>query len=52
VILHDLYPKGIFHIEKGYENFLKGSPGKIFNEVNSKGKIVREISIENPIKGK
>ena len=47
-----LYPKGIFHIEKGYEKHLKGSPGKIFNEVNSKGKIVREISIENPIKGK
>ncbi len=46
-----LYPKGIFHIEKGYEKHLKGSPGKIFNEVNSKGKIVREISIENPIKG-
>ncbi len=47
-----LYPKGIFHIEKGYEQHLKGSPGKIFNEVNSKGKIIREISIENPIKGK
>ena len=47
-----LYPKGIFHIEKGFENHLKGSPGKIFNEVNSQGKIVREISIENPIKGK
>ncbi|MDA9658020.1 penicillin-binding protein 2 [bacterium] len=46
-----LYPKGIFHIEKGYDKHLKGSPGKIFNEVNSKGKIVREISIENPIKG-
>jgi penicillin-binding protein 2 len=40
-----LYPKGIFHIEKGYENHLKGSPGKIFNEVNSKGKIVRDYKI-------
>ena len=47
----ELYPKGVFHIEKSYENHLKGKPGKIFNEVNSKGRIIREISIEKPIKG-
>ena len=48
----ELYPKGVFHIEKSYDDHLKGTPGKIFNEVNSKGKIIREISIENPVKGK
>ncbi len=48
----DLYPKGVFHIEKNYESHLKGLPGKVFNEVNSKGRIIREISIEKPIKGK
>ena len=47
----ELYPKGVFHIEKTFENILKGKPGKIFNEVNSKGRIVREISIQEPIKG-
>ncbi len=47
----DLYSKGVFHLEKSYEKHLKGSPGKIFNEVNSKGKVIREISIESPIKG-
>ena len=47
----ELYPKGVFHIEKKFENFLKGKPGKIFNEVNSKGRIIREISIQEPIKG-
>ena len=47
----ELYPKGVFHIEKKYENILKGKPGKIFNEVNSKGRIIREISIQEPIKG-
>ena len=48
----DLYPKGVFHLEKNYESHLKGLPGKVFNEVNSKGRIIREISIEKPIKGK
>ena len=47
----ELYPKGVFHIEKKFENLLKGKPGKIFNEVNSKGRIIREISIQEPIKG-
>ena len=47
----ELYPKGVFHIEKKFEKFLKGTPGKIFNEVNSKGRIIREISIQEPIKG-
>ena len=47
----ELYPQGVFHLEKTYEELLKGEPGKIFNEVNSKGKIVREVSIQNPIKG-
>ena len=48
----DLYNKGVFHLEKSHDDLLKGKPGKIFNEVNSKGKIIREISIEEPIKGK
>ncbi len=47
----ELYSKGIFHLEKTYDEHLKGKPGKIFNEVNSRGKIIREISIEKPIKG-
>ncbi len=47
----ELYSKGIFHLEKTYDEHLKGKPGKIFNEVNSRGKIIREISIEEPIKG-
>ncbi len=47
----ELYPKGVFHLEKSYEKYLKGIPGKIFSEVNAKGKIVREISIENSVKG-
>tara|TARA_Y100000996_G_scaffold404276_1_gene378201 strand:- start:3830 stop:5602 length:1773 start_codon:yes stop_codon:yes gene_type:complete len=47
----ELYPKGIFHIEEKYENTLKGKPGKIFNEVNSKGRVIREIAIEKAIKG-
>ena len=47
----ELYPKGVFHIEKKFENLLKGTPGKIFNEVNSKGRTIREISIQEPIKG-
>ena len=46
-----LYPKGVFHLEKTYDELLKGRPGKIFNEVNSRGKVIREISIEEPIKG-
>ena len=46
-----LYPKGVFHLEKTYDELLKGKPGKIFNEVNSRGKVIREISIEEPIKG-
>jgi len=46
-----LYSKGVFHLEKAYEDQLKGEPGKIFNEVNSKGKIIREVSIQNPVKG-
>ena len=46
-----LYPKGVFHLEKTYDEFLQGKPGKIFNEVNSRGKVIREISIEEPIKG-
>ena len=48
----ELYSKGIFHIEKTYDDHLKGKPGKIFNEVNSRGKVIREISIEEPQKGK
>ena len=47
----EFYPKGVFHLEKSYEKYLKGIPGKIFSEVNAKGKIVREISIENSVKG-
>ena len=47
----ELYSKGIFHLEKTYDEHLKGKPGKIFNEVNSRGKVIREISIEEPIKG-
>ena len=47
----EFYSKGVFHIEKSYEKYLKGTPGKIFNEVNAKGKIIREISIEKSIKG-
>jgi penicillin-binding protein 2 len=46
-----LYPKGVFHLEKTYNELLQGKPGKIFNEVNSRGKVIREISIEEPIKG-
>ena len=46
-----LYSKGVFHLEKTYDEHLKGKPGKIFNEVNSRGKVIREISIEEPIKG-
>ena len=48
----ELYPKGIFHLEKTFNDHLQGKPGKIFNEVNSRGKIIREIAIEEPIKGK
>ncbi len=47
-----LYPKGVFHLEKTYDELLRGKPGKIFNEVNSRGKVIREISIKEPIKGK
>ena len=47
----ELYSKGIFHLEKTYDEHLKGKPGKIFNEVNSRGKVIREIAIEKPIKG-
>ena len=47
----ELYSKGVFHLEKTFDQHLKGKPGKIFNEVNSRGKIIREISIEEPIKG-
>ena len=47
----EFYPKGVFHLEKSYEKHLRGKPGKIFSEVNAKGKIVREISIEKSIKG-
>ena len=47
----ELYSKGVFHLEKTYDEYLKGKPGKIFNEVNSRGKIIREIAIEEPIKG-
>ena len=46
-----LYPKGVFHLEKTYDELLQGRPGKILNEVNSRGKVIREISIEEPIKG-
>ncbi len=48
----ELYSKGVFHLEKSYEKHLKGTPGKIFSEVNAKGKTIREISIEKSIKGK
>ena len=48
---NQLYPKGVFHLEKTYDEHLQGKPGKIFNEVNSRGKVIREISIEQPIKG-
>ena len=47
----NLYPKGVFHLEKTYDELLQGRPGKILNEVNSRGKVIREISIEEPIKG-
>ena len=47
----ELYSKGVFHLEKTYDEYLKGKPGKIFNEVNSRGKVIREIAIEKPIKG-
>ena len=47
----EFYSKGVFHLEKSYENHLKGIPGKIFSEVNAKGKTIREISIEKSIKG-
>jgi penicillin-binding protein 2 len=46
-----LYPKGVFHLEKTYDELLQGRSGKILNEVNSRGKVIREISIEEPIKG-
>ena len=45
------FSKGAFHIEKSYDNYLKGSPGKNFNEVNAYGKIVRQISKDPSIKG-
>ena len=48
---YEHYPKGVFHLEKSYENYLKGTPGKVFSEVNAKGKIIRETSIEKSIKG-
>ncbi len=47
----ELYSKGVFHLERSYEKHLKGTPGKIFSEVNAKGKTIREISIEKSIKG-
>ncbi len=47
----ELYSKGVFHLERSYEKHLRGTPGKIFSEVNAKGKIIREISIEKSIKG-
>ena len=47
----ELYSKGVFHLERSYENHLRGTPGKIFSEVNAKGKTIREISIEKSIKG-
>ena len=47
----ELYSKGVFHLEKTFDEHLKGKPGKIFNEVNSRGKVIREISIQEPIKG-
>ena len=47
----ELYSKGVFHLEKSYEKHLRGTPGKIFNEVNAKGKTIREIYIQKPIKG-
>ncbi len=45
------FPMGAFHIEKYYDDHLKGLPGKILNEVNAYGKIVRKISEELPLKG-
>ncbi len=45
------FPVGIFHIEKYYNKLLKGSSGKILNEVNAYGKIIREISVVPPSKG-
>ena len=47
----ELYSKGVFHLERSYEKYLRGTPGKIFSEVNAKGKTIREISIEKSIKG-
>ncbi len=47
----ELYSKGVFHLERSYEKHLRGTPGKIFSEVNAKGKTIREISIEESIKG-
>lgn len=49
--LSEPYSKGVFHLEKSYEKHLRGIPGKIFSEVNAKGKTIREISIEKSIKG-
>ncbi len=48
---NEIYSKGVFHLEKSYEKHLRGTPGKIFSEVNAKGKSIREISIEKSIKG-
>ena len=45
------FSKGAFHIEKYYDNYLTGQPGKIYNEVNAYGKIVREISNSPSTKG-
>ncbi len=47
----ELYSQGVYHLEKSYEKHLRGTPGKIFSEVNAKGKTIREISIEKSIKG-
>lgn len=47
----EFFSKGVFHLERSYEKHLRGTPGKIFSEVNAKGKTIREISIEKSIKG-
>jgi len=45
------FPEGAFHIEKSFDLHLKGSSGKTSNEVNAHGKIVRQVSLELPLKG-
>jgi len=38
-------------LEKYYEKYLRGTPGKINLEVNSRGKVVRELEVVSPKSG-